>query len=278
MRKKLVIGAFIGMLILSITGCGQSDSNKSEIKIASQINVGAGQKVKFNISNYDDLNEISVKVKDDDIATADVDDDTITVEGIEEGETVIGISAEGCDDVMVTVKVDKNSNTAPIYEKYECELPPEFLAYYALSFDDRNAQALVQMAGACGISVKYELQLDLSEGDHGSCKVIINLKEIVDDLQIAMADEDNYIKAMTAATGIQVNDDNRDLALDMQGEILDMFKNDVDDIVNEYTWSFNADSNQLFWGGHSYTLNPDGSFFAELSSGENICMKFTPVK
>lgn len=276
MRKKLVIGAFIGMLILSITGCGQSDSNKSEIKIASQINVEAGQEVKFDISNYDELNETSVEVKDDDIAKIKENDGTITVEGIKEGETVIKISANGVDDVAVNVKVDKNNNIAPLYEKYEFELPPELLGFYALSFEGEEAGIFFKIAGACDIPVKFELQLDLSEGDHGSGKFIIKNHSIVDELQTALLDDETFLKAISVAYDIEIDDYNKYDILAKRSEL--NLSNDIDDYETDIIWSFKSETNQLFWGGEAYTLNPDGSFCVKLGSYGEVYVKVVPVE
>ena len=104
---------------LFIMGCGadKDDDDKkkkddeTEIELSdSKVTIEVGDEYDVTVDNYDDLKKVSVEIEDEDIAEADIDDDVITVVGISEGKTKLIVSAKGCEDVEITVKVEASED------------------------------------------------------------------------------------------------------------------------------------------------------------------------
>lgn len=310
MRRKMSVAVSMVALVMSLVGCGLSGDGGSEkndkdaeLEIemsASKETIEVGETVEVEIENFDDLRKVEIEVDDEDIAEAELDDGTITIEGKEEGKTTITVSAKECEDVTVTVKVtapvdveDDGDDTAGgetgsgnntgnngghesgggietpsearLYEHYVAEIPSDVWGGY-LDVDDADEYtvAVMEMFKKCNITLNAEMNLDLSNATEGTGEFVVDLNDFMNQFRVAMQDEDLFLEFMELMYDEPIDSETKEALLEMQDDFIDMLVTNEEDVVTEFDWSYDSESAMLTISegsrGGAYYIKDDGSF------------------
>lgn len=325
MRRKMSVAVSMLALVMSLVGCGLSGDDGSgkndkdaELEIemsASKTTIEVGETTEIEIENFDDLRKVKIEVDDEDIAEAELDDGTITIEGREEGKTTITVSAKECEDVTVTVKVtasDDDDDTtggetgsgnntgdngghasgggielpseARLYEHYVAEIPYDVWGGF-LDMDDADEYtiAVMEMFKKCNITFNAEMNLDLSNATEGTGEFVVDLNDFMGQFRVAMQDEDLFIEFMELVYGQPIDSETRESLLKMQDDFIDMLVTDEENIVTEFDWSYDSANAMLTFSegsrGGAYYIQDDGSFEYKTGDGAtDVWLTFVPVK
>lgn len=327
MRRKMTVAVSMLALVMSLVGCGLSGDGGSgkndkdaELEIemsASKETIEVGETVEVEIENFDDLRKVEIEVDDEDIAEAELDDGTITIEGKEEGKTTITVSAKECEDVTVTVKVtapvdveddddtaggetgsgNNTSNNgghtsggielpseARLYEHYVAEIPSDVWGGY-LDVDDADEYtiAVMEMFKKCNITLNAEMNLDLSNATEGTGEFVVDLNDFMNQFRVAMQDEDLFLEFMELMYDEPIDSETKEALLEMQDDFIDMLVTNEEDVVTEFDWSYDSESAMLTISegsrGGAYYIQDDGSFEYKAGDGTtDVWLTFVPVK
>lgn len=328
MRRKMSVAVSMLTLVMSLVGCGLSGDGGSgkndkdaELEIemsASKTTIEVGETTEVEIENFDDLRKVEIEVDDEDIAEAELDDGTITIEGREEGKTMITVSAKECEDVTVTVKVtapvdvDDDDDTvggetgsgnntgdngghasgggielpseARLYEHYVAEIPYDVWGGFLDMGDaDEYTIAVMEMFKKCNITFNAEMNLDLSNATEGTGEFVVDLNDFMGQFRVAMQDEDLFIEFMELMYDEPIDSETKEALLEMQDDFIDMLVTDEENIVTEFDWSYDSANAMLTFSegsrGGAYYIQDDGSFEYKAGDGAtDVWLTFVPVK
>ena len=288
MKKKF--GLFALCLSLMLTACtmpigSQPDEpevreeEEEEISIElsdKKVELEVGEEFEVEIENFDDLSKVKIEVEDEDIAEAEIDDEIITITALSEGKTKITVSAKGCDDVKITVKV-----TAPPAPEIDFPASSSYVYTYVFTgdvwfhmFDGyEDYGELSYFLGDLQVGLDFHITFTETGDNEGTAVLSYDPQQFGEEFLEKISDEENYrefVAILMEAEGLDYNEetDYEDL-LDMKDVLMsslsEMIVEELESSQNEYDLGWLLDGNTLIFdtgiGSSSSEINEsDGSF------------------
>ena len=303
MKKKF--GIFALCLSLLLTACGgnvaepetKEADDEEEISIElseKKVSIEAGEDVEVEIENYDDLSKVKVSVEDEDIAEADIDDEIITITGVSEGKTKVIVSAKGCDEVSITVKVTEPEE--PVIDTPAVVFPETSRYAYTFTLDDdiwftmfeeyEDYRDLASFLGDLQVGIDFYMDFSTTTDNSGSGVLTFDVSGFGQDFVDALSDDDNFSKfvaVLMEAEGYDYDDSMYNAVVDMKDELIEELSDEItseledSDTRYDFKWSFDGSMLTLDMGNETYNVPVDeynGSFSIYLSEAD---LDYNPV-
>lgn len=307
MKKKLcIISLILTALSILIVGCEKLDNitrrertNKNtDLKIEisnSTITMEEGDYAEVEIENFNDLKQIDIEVKDNNIIKAELDkvDGTINIECLKEGKTQINISAKNCEDVSITVKVNKaeieitpiesntsNTNSTLVYEHYSAEIPYSgWSTLLEIDESDPTSKAMLDLFKDNNITITIEMNFNID----GSGQLIFDTNKVMNQMVSVLQDENTYNKFIETSYNAEVDKVTKEEFLSMHNDFIDILLTDEEPITKNFNWSYEDDMLTIEYidstdvNSNICYVNSDGSF-SYCMSDLTTWLIFEPVK
>ena len=325
MKKKLGIFALCMSLVLSACSVSElglqrqdpvieeDEEEEEEISIElseKKVEIDAGEEAEIEIENYDDLSKVKVEVEDEDIAEVDIDDEIITITGISGGKTKVIVSAKGCDDVKITVKVNE-PEPEPVAEsllasRYESVLYMDDTfwqnVYESGIYSEEeleDAQAMIEIYKTLNLGITFYMDFTIDGNTEGDASFYMDADKFGQDIVDTLNDEKVFYNFVTAIAEMDsagaVDEDFIEFMMEEKDYFITMIQEslsqefDISDVTYDVKWRLEDTTLFLTFEGVEYRteLNPDGSFTLSVdgnsSSPEDffaydVNMDFYPVE
>ena len=167
--------------------------------------------------------------------------------------------------------------------KYICDVPASECDKLLTDGNyDYDVDTMVDYFHRCGVVFHLVYDLEAIDSDYGKGVMTVRLVDAMTQLVDAIREDDAlYLEMLELGNGGQSFDaDTRQEALELKDYVLDMMLEDetLSDKVSEFTWSYNAKSNEITIYAddeHICPIAADGSFAFEQYG---VLFKFVPVK
>ena len=317
MRKKF--GLFALCLSLMLTACSmpaigsqgndagsrqEEEDDEEEIVIElsdKKVELEAGEEFEVEIENYDDLSKVKIEVEDEDIAEADIDDEIITITAVSEGKTKIIVSAKGCDDVKITVKVTAPPVPEPVTEfpeadRYVCKVElTKDVWREIIGFPDDELDEVVEFFAGLNISLNFYLEFTPSSDTEGAAVLGFDMAQFGKDLAEAMDVDENYLQfigLIADMEGDTLDESIIDTYLEYKDEMVEAISEDIVGDAEEYSYdlTYTIDYPTLYLTGEGETrectIYDTGTFLLYLDGEDmdgaffenGLTMMFEPEK
>ncbi len=268
MKKKF--GLFALCLSLMLAACGgpepavepdEPDEEEISIELSDKkVNIEAGEEVEVEIENFDDLSKVKVKAEDEDIAECDIDDEIITITGISEGKTKVIVSAKGCDEVSITVKVTEPEVPVVIVPDIKFPETPNYVYSFVLDEDiwnnmledEEGYEDLAEFLGNLQLSLDIYIEFGNTTDNSGDAVMYFDATGFGKAFTDALSDDDNFrefVSILMAAEGYDYYDDS------MYDQVVDM-KDDIISSLSEGVTGELENSEEMFYMNWSF----DGTY------------------
>ena len=295
MKKRFLVTKVLALALgsmLIFTACGEKkeevkeetateEESGEEIELSEKkVSIEVGESFEIEIENFDDLKKVKVSVDDEDVATAELDDDTITIEGLAEGKTTLTVSAKGSEDVTVSIKVKEGEGSGSGSSDVSIEAGRYVATYFIPN------EVWESSMGADG-----EFFLDVMEDDAFSIDFIMDIES--EGTAVLSADYDKFVgdfvdwmdvhyidlmKAAYEAEGekwsSEVEDyliENKDMMMDTLTDSMTSSMESAESRLADLTWEQKGDK-ITFTGDNgvakSCDVYSDGSFLLSLTADE----------
>jgi len=296
MKKRFLVTKMLALVLgsmLIFTACGETkeeakddkeaataeEENSQEIELSEKkVNLEVGDAFDIEIENYDDLKKVKIEVEDEDIVTAELDEEIITLVAISEGKTTLTVSAKGCEDVSVTVKVKEGEGGSASAAAVE---PGRYVATYAIPdevWEDsmgEDAEIFLDLFGNQAFAIDFIMDIE----SDGTAVLSADYDKFVNDF-IDWLDV-NYLDVMKKAVeseGEEWSDDYEDYLLENKDLMMDNFRDSMetsmtgsDSELADLTWEQKGDVIS-FTGDNGDAKEciyfDDGSFILSLTAEE----------
>ena len=291
MRKKF--GLLALCLSLMLTACsmpsigsqnGDSDTHREEddeeeivIELSDKkVELEAGEEFEVEIENFDDLSKVKIEVEDEDIAEAEIDDEIITITAISEGKTKITVSAKGCDDVKITVKV-----TAPPAPEIDFPVTSGYVYRYYFTGDVwfhmfeeyEDYRDLARFLGDLQVGMDFRVDFKETGDNQGTAVLSYDTDGFGKEFLEKITDDDNFREFVTVlmeAEGIPYDEkEDYDYVLEMKDELMsglsEQIVGELSDSQYDYDFNWSLDGTTLTFTFDNDTYSTevsesDGSF------------------
>lgn len=295
MKKRFLVTKVLALALGSIlifTACGEKkeevkeetateEESGEEIELSEKkVSIEVGESFEIEIENFDDLKKVKVSVDDEDVATAELDDDTITIEGLAEGKTTLTVSAKGSEDVTVSIKVKEGEGSGSGSSDVSIEAGRYVATYFIPnevweSSMGEDAELFTDLIGDDAFSVDFIMDIE----SDGTAVLSADIDKFVDDFVDWM--DVNFIDVMKKACeaeGEAWSDEyedyfleNKDMTLDSFRDSLSSSMSDAESKLADLTWEQKGDK-ITFTGDNgvakSCDVYSDGSFLLSLTADE----------
>lgn len=307
MKKKLcIILLILTALSILIVGYEKLDNitrrertNKNtDLKIEisnSTVTMEEGDYTEVEIENFNDLKQIDIEIKDNNIIKAELDkvDGTINIECLKEGKTQINISAKNCEDVSITVKVNKaeieitpiesntsNTNSTLIYEHYSADIPYSgWSTLLEIDESDPTFKAMLDLFKDNNITITIEMNFNIN----GSGQLIFDPNKVIHQMVSVLQNEDTYTKFIETTYNEEVDEFTKEEFLNMHSEFIDIVLTNKEPTVKNFNWSYDDDMLTIEYidstdvNSNICYVNSDGSF-SYCMPDLTTWLTFEPVK
>ena len=283
MKKRTgIVVLCLSMILTACTSPFAKEEAPEDIEIElskSKVTIEEGEEFEIEIENFDDLEKVKVSIEDDDIADCDIDDEIITITGLEEGKTTLTVSARNAEDETVTIKVeegeaggvtvvepvtpndpDKEPDGEVRYERtvgdyYVAEYHLDRTVWSTMEDDDSDFTSdMVNFMTDLDIVMPMYLAFTHDDSFSGTATMTIDYEGFCDSFVYALSDDENYEKFITIileAEGYDLSDPDTkqqmlDALKDQKSDFIDMMSEsiigsgDSSDKSYELTWSLDG--------------------------------------
>ncbi len=315
MKKKF--GLLALCLSLMLTACtmpigSQPDEpevreeEEEEISIElsdKKVELEAGEEFEVEIENFDDLSKVKIEVEDEDIAEAEIDDEIITITALSEGKTKITVSAKGCDDVKITVKV-----TAPPAPEIDFPASSSYVYTYVFTgdvwfhmFDEyEDYYELAYFLGDLQAGLDFHITFTETGDNTGTAVLTYDPQQFGEDFLEKISDEETFREFVAILMEAEEMDYDEALdyedVLEMKDELMsslsEMIVEELERSQADYELSWTLDgtvltlemdystsSSEINESDGSFTvLVPESYFYDQYIFDGDLNMTFVPEK